>query len=120
MEIGIEELTNKVLEQLKTIAQTETVIGQQFNIGEFTCVPIIRINLGFGSGGAGGEAPKQGKGTGGGIGGGVTISPVAFLVTRGDWIQILNVGKGKGVESILEKIPDIIDKFGKRKDSADE
>jgi uncharacterized spore protein YtfJ len=117
MEIGIEDLTNKVLEQLKTIAKTDTIIGQHFNIGEFTCVPVIKINLGFGSGGGGGEAPKQGKGTGGGIGGGITITPVAFLVSRGDSIQLLNIGKNKGIDSIMEKIPDIIDSIGKRKDS---
>ncbi len=111
MNLGFEDLTTKVLEQLKTIAKSETVIGQHFNIGDFTCVPVVKINLGFGSGGGSGEAQKQGKGSGSGIGGGINIVPVAFLVAKGDTIQLLSIGKNTIIESVMENLPDIIEKF---------
>lgn len=116
MDLGFEDLTTRVLEQLKTIAKSETVIGQHFNIGDFICVPVIKISLGFGSGGGSGEAQKQGKGTGGGIGGGINIIPVAFLVAKGDNIQLLNIGRNKAIESVMEKLPEIIEKFTEKKE----
>ena len=54
MEFNLEDMLNKVLDQLKSVAKTETVIGEPFMLGEFTCVPVVKIGMGFGSGAAGG------------------------------------------------------------------
>ena len=108
MDFNIEQLLGKMLENLKSVAKTETVIGQQFQLGDYTCVPIIQISMGYGSGGGSGDEPGKGKGAGGGLGGGINIKPVSFLVTKDNEIQMLNVGKGKGMETFLEKVPDMV------------
>ena len=54
MELHFEELLEKITDFIKTEAKTETVVGQQFDLGEFKCVPVIKVGMGFGSGG--GEA----------------------------------------------------------------
>ena len=58
MEMKLEEMLNKVIDQLQSVAKTETVIGESFKLGEFECVPVIKIGMGFGSGGGGGETKK--------------------------------------------------------------
>ena len=75
MEINVEELLNKVSEQVKSFAKTDLVIGEEFKMGEFTCKPVIRVGVGFGSAGGEGDHPKhKGSGTGQGAAAGVGIS----------------------------------------------
>ena len=73
MEMNFEALLQKLTEFIQKEAKTETVIGEAFKLGEFTCVPVIRVGVGFGSGGGEGDSPKNGKGHGGGVGGGIGI-----------------------------------------------
>ncbi len=81
MELKLEEMLNKVIDQLQTVAKTETVIGESFKLGEFECVPVIKIGMGFGSGGG------------------------------GDEISMVSVSRSKGLQSIFEKVPDLIEKL---------
>lgn len=115
METHIEDLVGKVTEFLKTEAKTDTIIGSQFSLGEFTCVPVMSIGMGFGAaGGEGkGDAPKEGKGEGhgAGAGAGMGIGPVGFLVSRGEQIQFIPATNPKGFSAAVEKIPGLVDKF---------
>ncbi len=111
MDTNYQETINKILDDIKSLAKTETVIGEQFQLGEFTCVPIIKIGLGFGTGLGSGSEPKKGQGSGGGAGGGIGISPIAFLVSKGDEISVLSLDKKKGLSGVFEKVPDLMEKF---------
>lgn len=114
---NLNEMLGKITEFLKTEAKTETIIGQQFKLGEFTCVPVMSIGLGFGGGGGEGKGKSaakdagEGEGTGAGGGAGLGMGPVGFLVTRGNDIQFIPVKSSRGLTSAFEKIPDILDKF---------
>ncbi len=68
MELHFEELLGKITDFIKSEAQTKTIIGEQFQLGEFSCVPVIKVGMGFGSGGGEGRDPKKGEGHGGGVG----------------------------------------------------
>lgn len=114
--MNFDDALNKVLDHLKTVAKTETVIGEQFTLGEFTCVPVIKISMGIGSGSGTGESEKTGKGTGGGVGGGTNIEPIAFLVAKGDEISLMAVNKKKGLSGIFEKVPDMMEKMMQMKE----
>ncbi|WP_088341465.1 GerW family sporulation protein [Robiginitalea sediminis] len=111
MEMHYEELLGKVTDFLKSEAKTETVVGEPFKLGEFTCVPVIKVGLGFGSGGGEGNAPKKGMGQGLGAGGGVGIEPMGFLVTHKENISFLEAGKAHGLSAAFEKVPELIDKW---------
>lgn len=111
MEMNFEELLSKITDFIQSEAKTDTVIGEQFKLGEFTCVPVIKVGIGFGSGGGTGDAPKTGKGGGGGAGAGMGIEPIGFLVTREDQISFMDVGKSKGLSAAFEKVPDLFEKF---------
>jgi len=115
MTINLEETVKQFTEFLKTEAKTETVIGQTFQLGDFTCVPVIKfgLGLGYGSGeGSGGRNDKvRGEGTGGGAGGGMGVVPIGFLVTRGDQISFISTHVTKGLGHIFEKVPDLLEKM---------
>ena len=104
------ELIKSILEELKAIAKTETIVGEPITIGDKTIVPVCKITLGFGAGGGTGGTKDKGEGAGSGGGGGVAIFPAAFIVIKGDEVSVLGVKPGKW-EYILEAIPGIIEKF---------
>ena len=115
MALNLEEAVQKLTDFLKTEAKTETVIGQSFQLGEFTCVPVIKfgVGLGYGGGEGHGEQPGKGGGEGGGsaAGGAVGISPIGFLATRGDQITFIPANTNKGLGAAFEKVPGILEKF---------
>lgn len=111
MELHFEQLLEKITDFIKSEAKTETVIGEQFELGKFKCVPVIKVGMGFGSGGGEGIENKGKKGEGMGAGAGMGIEPIGFLVTRGDEISFLEAGKTHGLAAAFEKVPDLIEKL---------
>ncbi len=118
MDLHFEELLGQITDFIKSEAKTETVVGEQFDLGEFKCVPVIKVGLGFGSGGGEGTEPKKGKGQGMGAGAGMGIEPIGFLVTKDDEITFIEAGKAHGLSAAFEKVPDLIEKLAenRRKD----
>ncbi len=115
MELHFEELLGQITEFIKSEAKTETVVGQPFDLGEFKCVPVIKVGMGFGSGGGEGTESKVRKGQGVGAGAGVGIEPIGFLVTKGDEISFLAAGKTRGLAALFEKVPDMMETFAKNR-----
>ncbi|MCB0610572.1 MAG: sporulation protein [Lewinellaceae bacterium] len=108
---NVDEVLSKVTEFLKTEARTETVVGNEFKLGEFTCVPVIRVGLGFGYGGGEGEDAKHAHGEGSGAGAGIGVDPLGFLVTKGSEISFVPTRVSKGLSAAFEKMPDVLEKF---------
>jgi len=114
---NINDMLGKMTEFLQSEAKTETIIGKQFQLGEYTCVPVMQVGMGVGGGGGEGKGkPLQGKnvgeGEGTGAGGaGLGLGPVGFLVTRGGEIQFVPTRNTKGLGATLEKIPDLIEMY---------
>jgi len=114
--INIEELLDKVSGHVKELARTDTVLGEEFTIGEFTCRPVIKVGTGFGSGVGTGEEPKsKNKGSGGGAGAGIGIVPLGFLATKGDEISFIPVDKKTALSTLFEKVPDLVEKMADMK-----
>ncbi|MCB0585722.1 MAG: sporulation protein [Phaeodactylibacter sp.] len=111
MKINLEDLVPKITDFLRSEAKTETVIGKQFQLGEFNCVPVIRLGMGFGSGGGEGDAPQQGHGQGMGLGGGIGIEPIGFLVTRGTEISFISTRTKSSLSNAFDKAPELLEKF---------
>lgn len=115
------DLIKTLLEGFKTVAKTETIVGEGIKVGEFTVLPVSKISLGIGAG-AGSEQIKSIGGSGGAGGGGVCVEPIAFLVVKDGEISILNLRRMPAmVETLVGKIPDIMEKAasivrGKEKD----
>ena len=120
---NLNDMLGKITEFLKSEAKTETIIGQQFKLGEFTCVPVMSIGMGFGGGGGEGKGNAknagEGEGTGAGGGAGMGMGPVGFLVTKGNDIQFIPTRSSKGLSAAFEKLPDLLEKFMNKKKEAE-
>ena len=122
MDLKVEDLLDKVSEHLKSIASTDTLIGEEFTLGEQICKPVIKIGTGFGSGVHSGELNKKyhGKGTGGGVGGGIGVIPVGFLVSTKDEISFIPTDKKSALSTLCEKVPDLVEKISEMKSKKEE
>ncbi|WP_368487804.1 GerW family sporulation protein [Clostridium sp. BJN0013] len=111
----IENLLKSTMENLKDMIDVNTIVGDavESKDGSFI-IPISRVSLGFISGGS--EFNSKNEDTsnseypfGGGSGAGVTVKPVAFLVTKGDSIRLLSLNQNNTYDKIVDSIPQIID-----------
>lgn len=106
------EVLEKVTDFLKSEARTETIVGTQFKLGEFTCVPVMSVGIGIGGGeGEGNQGKEKNEGKGFGGGAGIGLGPLGFLVTKGDEIQFISARSKGGLSSAFEKLPDLIEKM---------
>lgn len=104
------DVVNKLTDFLKQEAKTETVVGKEFKLGEFTCVPVMRLGVGLGyGGGEGHDEKKGGEGSGGGAGFG--MDPIGFLVARGSEISFVPSRMQSGFSKAMERLPDVLAKF---------
>ncbi|QHS58905.1 GerW family sporulation protein [Chitinophaga agri] len=121
MSVNLEETAKQLIDFLKMETKTETIVGQAFQLGEFTCVPVVRLGMGLGYGGGEGQGDISGKGKGEGTGtgsgatGGMGISPIGFLVTRGDQISFIPTHTSRGLGAAFEKVPDLLEKMLEKK-----
>ncbi|MBO4869525.1 MAG: sporulation protein YtfJ [Clostridia bacterium] len=132
------ESLKTALDNLSEIAGTDTIIGDPLTTPNgTTIIPVSKVSVGFATGGSD-FIGKHSKDTNiansfsGAGGGGITVSPVAFLVISPDGdAKILNVNNpmdsnadlGTSVVSLLNKTPTIVDKiktiFKKNKEAAE-
>ena len=119
MDINIESLLDKVSDHVKSLASTETILGEEFTLGEFTCRPVIKVGTGFGSGAGTGKDPKSTSATGGGAGAGIGITPLGFLTTKGDQIYFIPSDKKTPLSSLIDKVPDLVEKVADMKNKGD-
>ena len=120
MDLHFEELLGKITDFNKNEAKTETVVGEPFELGEFKCIPVIKVGMGFGSGGGEGIRTKNEKTEGVGAGAGMGIEPIGFLVTKGDDISFLETGKSHGLAAAFEKVPEMIEKIYDKRTNKEE
>ena len=106
MTSSVEALIERVLGELHTIVQTRTVVGEPLTAGDVTLIPVSKISLGFGAGGA-----REGSGQSG-TGGGASVEPIAFVVIdAGGKVQVLTL-KEKEVSwaQLIELVPGAVSK----------
>ncbi|MCF7884910.1 MAG: sporulation protein [Candidatus Marinimicrobia bacterium] len=109
----VEELVEKMLTNLKSIVESETVIGHPVESGETTIIPLTKISLGFGAGGGQSKAEQEGEASA--TGGGANIEPVAVITIQGDDVKVINLKKGStDYSKFINMIPKIVDKFSKK------
>ena len=112
MASNIVDMLSAIVGEIKTIAKSETIIGEPVTLGDKTVVPIVKITAGFGAGGGEGTEGEKRSGFGGGGGGGVSIEPAAFLIIDGDKVSLLPA-KSQKFEKIFEAVPNILEKIQK-------
>ena len=110
------EIIRASLDGIREFTDTDSVMGRPIlTPGGVTVIPISRISLALATGGADYSSRKSGgQNFGGGGGTAVNITPIAFLcIDTSSKISLININETKNdrFSSIIEKVPEIIDKF---------
>lgn len=116
------DLLRSTMDKIREMADTNTIVGQPITTADgVTLIPISRVSMGFGCGGAdyGKTEPRD---FGGGSGAGVRIEPVAFLVIREGTTRVLPVAMPPvtALDRVVEMVPDLVDKVEKYLDKKEE
>lgn len=113
MENKVSSLIGTSMEKLKNIVDANTVVGQPINTPSgAVLLPVSKISVGFGSGGSDIPSSKEKELFGGGSGGGVTVTPLAFIVIspEGD-AKLLQLSPEPGsLDRIVDLVPDLVGK----------
>jgi len=109
----LEGLMDSTLKNIKNLVDVNTIIGDPIKAGEVTIIPVSKVAFGFGSGGSsfGGKPEVGDENFGGGAGGGVSISPVAFLVVSGSSVKMINVDQSSPLDRLVDMAPDVLEKI---------
>jgi sporulation protein YtfJ len=126
----IQGLMQTAMENIKEMVDVNTIVGDPVETPDGTVImPISKVGFGFaaggsefqvdrsrehasGSGGKSGEQASVALPFGGGSGGGVSITPIAFLVVGVQGIKIVPLDNNTHIyEKIIDLAPQVVDKI---------
>ena len=112
MEHPIQQLINDAMGKMREIVDSNTVIGTPIITREGTTIlPVSKISFGFVSGGTDFANEKQKDLFGGAASSGASITPVGFLVIKGDSVKLIQLAEnGRAVDRVLNMVPEVLDK----------
>ena len=112
----IGDLMSTTMQKLREMVDVNTIVGEPIHAEGVTLIPISKVSMGFASGGSDftskNQKPEDDNSFGGGSGAGMNLSPVAFLIVKGDSVRLMPVAPppGTAVDRVVEMVPDVIDK----------
>ena len=110
----VSELLEISLNSLRKMVEANTIIGNPITKNDITIIPVSRVHLGFVSGGSD-IKPNTNKAEplfGGGTGGGLSLSPIAFLIIYDNDVRILSIDSNTHLsEILLDLFPKAMDKI---------
>lgn len=114
----IQELMTTAMESIKDMIEINTIIGDPVESSDGTIIlPVSKVGFGFAAGGSefGGQKDEETSQEtklpfGGGSGGGVSISPVAFLIINKQGVKLIHLNENVHFsEKMIEKAPKAIE-----------
>ena len=93
------------------VISSKTVVGEAIHIGDTIILPLVDVSFAVGGGAFNGDKKEKGAG---GLGG--KITPSAVLVIQNGHTKLVNVKNQDTMTKILDMVPDVIDRFGSKKE----
>lgn len=123
-DIDVNTVIRNLMENTERMLTTKRVIGEPFQVGNITLIPIMTATVGVGAGGGSGKGPSgetksTGEGTGGGGGLGMRLVPTALVAVVEGELRVFSLGGRGALEKVLDLVPDLIQKVGSRAAKAD-
>ena len=119
----LSNMIENTLAKVKEMISVNDVVGTPITTPEgVTIIPISKVSVGFGGGGSdfvSKNANKHENTFGGGVGGGVNVTPVAFIIIKGDSVRMMPVAAPANTtaDRVVELVPDVLDKISNFVDS---
>ena len=115
-------MLESTIAKIREMVDVNSVIGEPITAGGVTIIPISKVSVGFGGGGSdyvSRNMNKQENPFGGGAGGGIKVTPVAFLIIKDGSVRMLPVAAPANTtaDRIVEQVPDLLDKVAAFVDS---
>jgi len=98
---------------MRELIDANTIVGEPITTADgITLIPVSKVSFGFVGGGSDFIEKQDKNGFGGGTGAGVNITPVAFIVAKGEDVDLIYVTPTAltTLDRIIETVPDVIDK----------
>jgi len=117
MSQNLPNMLEQTLTKIKDMISVNDVVGDPIVTADgVTIIPISKVSVGFGGGGSdfvSKNPNKQDNPFGGGVGGGVHVTPLAFIVIKGDSVRMLPVAAPANTtaDRVVEMVPDVLDKI---------
>ena len=107
----IQGLMNVTMEKIRQMVDSNTIIGKPIITEDGTTIlPVSKVSFGFASGGSDVGAKTNKQMFGGGTGGGVTITPMAFLIVRNGDVKPIQVQSyNNTADRLVGMVPDVMD-----------
>lgn len=111
-------MLENAIAKIREMVDVNSVIGDPITTADgITIIPVSKVSVGFGGGGSDYVSKNLNKldnhPFGGGAGGGVKVTPVAFLIVKEGSVRMLPVATPANTtaDRIVEQIPDALDKI---------
>ena len=113
MSQNLPNMLSDTISKIRDMMSVNDVVGEPIVVGDVTIVPISKVSVGFGGGGADNAKAANKDAFGGGMGGGVKVNPVCFLVVKDGNVRMMPVPipANSTADRILEMVPDTLDKI---------
>lgn len=121
----IQGLMTTAMENIKDMVEVNTIIGDPVESPDGTVIiPVSKVGFGFAAGGSefmpngnsedSSDSSDSSLPFGGGSGGGVSITPVAFLIVREHGVKMVHLDESTHIyEKIIDYAPQAIEKIEK-------
>ena len=113
MSQNLPNMLQDTISKIREMMSVNDVVGDPILVGDVTIIPISKVSVGFGGGGADNAKAVNKDAFGGGMGGGVKVQPICFLVVKDGNVRMMPVPvpANSTADRILEMVPDTLDKI---------
>lgn len=121
----IQSLMKTSMENIKEMIDVNTIVGDPVETPDGSVIlPVSKVGFGFAAGGSEFPPPERNKGAGdsldseqklpfgGGSGGGVSITPIAFLIVNAQGVKVLSLDHATHLyDRLLDMAPTVVEKI---------
>ena len=108
------QMLENTMNKVREMVDTNAVVGEPIVTADgVTIIPVSKISVGFGGGGSDFSTKSQSDAFGGGVGGGLKVTPVAFLIVKDGNVRMVPVAipANTTADRLVEMIPETLDRI---------
>lgn len=110
------DMMGTTMQKLREMVDVNTIIGDPIETPDgVTILPVSKVKIGYAGGGSDfatkNYPANRDNAFGGGSGAGITMTPVAFLIIKGESVRLLPIAEpaSGAVDRLVEMLPDLIE-----------
>lgn len=110
-ETPVNKIMESTLDKMREMVDVSTIIGEPIETGDTTLIPVSKVSYGFTTGGTDLPSKQNKELFGGAGGGGITITPVAFIVIQDGKCRMMQINNyTSSADRAIAMIPELVDK----------